>query len=234
MPYGEIKYNNFAKAKIKQGGINATAGTIKLASASDISRFPDPTVGGSAFYYATVWDSFYGDPADDPDVEAVLITFRSGSSFLNTVRGQLGTTARAHNTVGRTYYIAQAVYGHELVAMTRQHRPVVLINPGASADRTIMYVADAINIIEMDAVLLGSSSPSVTWTVRHGADRNGTGIEVVTGGTVTTTTTTKHAVTTFNNGTVIAGNHLWIETTAQSGTVGELCVTLHYSVLPTP
>ena len=77
-------------------------------------------------------------------------------------------------------------------------------------------------------MLIGSSTPSVTWTIRHGTDRSAAGAEVVTGGTATTSTTTGSDVTSFNDDTIVADSFVWLETTAQSGTVTELNVTIVY------
>ena len=79
----------------------------------------------------------------------------------------------------------------------------------------------------MVAVLRGSSTPSVTWTVRKGSDRSATGTEVVTGGTTTTSTTTGSVVTSFNSATIAASDFVWLRTTAKSGTVDEYHLTIH-------
>ena len=101
--------------------------------------------------------------------------------------------------------------------------------PGSSEDLTIFYTDVAITISQLSAVLLGSSTPSVTWTVRHDPDRSASGNEVVTSGTTTTSTTTGDEVTSFNDATVPANSWVWLETTAQSGTVTELAVSIEYT-----
>lgn len=102
-------------------------------------------------------------------------------------------------------------------------------NPGASEDFPhFHYTKVAITITEIEAVLVGSSSPSVTWTLRHSTDRSATGNEVVTGGTTTTSTTTGSIVTAFNDATIPANSFLWIETTAQSGTVNSISITTNF------
>ena len=106
-----------------------------------------------------------------------------------------------------------------------------LESPDATEDVSIAFTNRAITITEMRAVLIGSSSPSVTWTIRHNAtDRNAAGTEVVTGGTVTTSTTSGSDVTVFNDATILADSFVWFETTAQSGTVAEVHVTIVFSV----
>ena len=79
--------------------------------------------------------------------------------------------------------------------------------------------------------MLGSATPSVTWTIRHHAtDRSNAGNEVVTGGTTTTSTTSGDDVTSFNDATIPADSFVWLETTAQSGTVDELSVSMIYTI----
>ena len=106
---------------------------------------------------------------------------------------------------------------------------IIIEDPTASEDLSFFFTNKAITITEMRAVLTGSS-PSVTWTVRHSTDRNIAGSQVVTGGTVTTSTTTGSDVTSFNDATIALDSHVWLETTAQSGTVDSLAVTLAYEI----
>lgn len=102
-------------------------------------------------------------------------------------------------------------------------------SPGSSEDVTLFFTEHAITIEEMNAVLRGSSTPSVTWTIRHDSDRSATGNEVVTSGTTTTSTTNGSSVTSFNDATIPAGSWVWLETTAQSGTVDELGLSIRYT-----
>ncbi len=99
--------------------------------------------------------------------------------------------------------------------------------PTATEDISLGFAFTAGEVIKMAAWLRGSSTPSVTWTMRHGTDRNATGTEVVTSGTTTTTTTTPQTITTFNNELILVDSAVWLETTAQSGTVLELFVAAH-------
>lgn len=105
-----------------------------------------------------------------------------------------------------------------------------LSEPGPSETQTPGFFTDAgFTVGQLNAVLTGSSTPSVTWTMYFdaGPDRTpGGGTEVITGGTTTTSTTTGDEITSFDNAVVPAGSHVWIETTAQSGTVGGLTVTI--------
>ena len=107
---------------------------------------------------------------------------------------------------------------------------IIIEDPTATEDLSFFFSNLAITITEMRAVLTGSSTPSVTWTVRHGTDRNATGAEVVTSGTATTSTTTGSDVTSFNDATVLADSHLWVETTAQGGTADSLLITVIFEI----
>lgn len=105
-----------------------------------------------------------------------------------------------------------------------------LENPVATDEFTLGFTNRAITITEIRAVLVGSSTPSVTWTIRHSTDRSATGNEVVTSGTTTTSTTTGSDVTSFNDATIPADSFIWLEVSAQSGTVTELSVTAIASI----
>ena len=112
--------------------------------------------------------------------------------------------------------------------LAKKSKSIIIENPSASEDVSYFFTNRAITVTQILVVLTGSATPSVTWTVRHGLDRSVAGSEVVTGGTVTTDTTVGSDVTTFDDATIIADSHIWIETTAQSGTVESIILTLFY------
>lgn len=115
------------------------------------------------------------------------------------------------------------------VALEKVHsKTISILNPTTSENLTVLYAENALTITKLAAVTRGST-PSRTWTLRKASDRSATGTEVVTGGTVTTTTTTAQTVTSFNSASVPAGNFLWLTTTAGSGTVNELSITIEYT-----
>jgi len=109
-----------------------------------------------------------------------------------------------------------------------QAKSITIGSPDNSEDISIFFTEIPIEITKMVAVLVGSATPSVTWTIRFDANRNLTGIEVVTSGTTTTSTTTGSSVTSFNNTVISANNFVWLETTAQSGTVDEINITIFW------
>lgn len=110
-------------------------------------------------------------------------------------------------------------------------KAITVESPTSSEDLTMFFTDDAITVTQMNAVLAnGSATPSVTWTIRHSTDRSLTGNEVVTSGTTTTSVSTGSEVTAFNDATIPAGSWVWLETTAKSGTVPELSITVEYTV----
>ena len=97
--------------------------------------------------------------------------------------------------------------------------------PGAAEDGPTAYTDVELTVAKLTAVLVGTSTPSVSWTVRVAATRNAAGTEIKTGGTTTTTITSGQDVTP-DVATIPAGSFFWLETTAQSGIVYEISVTL--------
>lgn len=116
--------------------------------------------------------------------------------------------------------------GTSWVAAQDETQAVVVASPGSSEDVSVFFAEHAITVQEMNAVVRGTT-PSVTWTIRHGTDRSAAGAEVATSGT-TTTTQSGESVTSFNDATIVAGSWVWLETTAASGTNNELAVSVRY------
>jgi len=104
-------------------------------------------------------------------------------------------------------------------------KTIVVEAPGVNDNKYIGFTHKPITVSEIRAVLVGSSNPSVTWTIRYGSDRSSGGTEIVVDGTTTTSTTTGSDVTSFTNDTIPADNHYWLVLTVVSGIVNELAVT---------
>lgn len=109
-----------------------------------------------------------------------------------------------------------------------QVKSITIESPTASEDIPLWYAVQALTITRIDAVCRGTS-PSVTWTIRHSSDRSAAGNEVVTGGSTTTSTTTGNSVLSFNDATIPAGSWIWLETTATSGTISDIVISIQYT-----
>lgn len=116
-----------------------------------------------------------------------------------------------------------------LLSLTGESKSIIIENPTAAENISYFYTDVAVTVSRLMAVLVGSATPSVTWTIRFGPDRSGVGTEIVTGGTVTTSITTGSDVTVLDEPAIPAGSHVWVETTAQSGTVDSIIINLFYN-----
>lgn len=96
---------NFAISKIDPIAAGATSVTVE-----SISKFSDPEVSGE--YNCVIFNQNTG-PADDPTVEIVRVTAKSGS-VLTITRGQESTSDSDHNTNGKMYVIA-AVFTAKMI-----------------------------------------------------------------------------------------------------------------------
>lgn len=116
-----------------------------------------------------------------------------------------------------------------LKLLTGESKSIIIENPTNSENLSYFFTDVAITVDKLRAVLVGSATPSVTWTIRYAVNRDDTGTEVVTGGTVTTSTTTGSDVTTLDAPAIPANSHVWVETTAKSGTVDSININLFYN-----
>lgn len=106
-------------------------------------------------------------------------------------------------------------------------KSISMDNPTSSEDVAMLFTAEEITLSRIDAILRGSGSPSVTFSIKFGPDRT-TGTEVKVGGIIVTSTTVGLSTTVLDNATVPANSWVWITTSAKSGTVTELHVSLTY------
>lgn len=88
-------------------GTHGSSDTSIALTSGDGARLPDP-VGGYA-YPVTWWNATdYAHPADDPNVEIVSVTARSGDT-LTVVRAQEGTSASTKNSSTKTYRMSLGI-----------------------------------------------------------------------------------------------------------------------------
>lgn len=107
-------------------------------------------------------------------------------------------------------------------------KAVQIDNPTASEKVRLFHTDASLTISKIQSLVAGST-PSATFSIRYGADFSGAGTEVVVGGLTCTNSTTGLATTSFNNATIPAGSHVWLTTSAISGTVDSLSVSLAFA-----
>ena len=104
-----------------------------------------------------------------------------------------------------------------------------LASPQANDRRILLRPSQALTISRIDAVLTGGSSPSVTFSLRHGADVSAAGIPVMSDPITVTSTTSGTALSSFHTPEIPEAHWLWLEVTAVSGSPAELTVVVTFS-----
>jgi hypothetical protein len=106
--------------------------------------------------------------------------------------------------------------------------PLVLSMPSPQVnDRRILLRAPQELIINrVDAVLTGGTSPSVSFSLRHGADVSAAGTAATMDPITVTSTTSGSASTSFQSPIIPSGHWLWLQVTAASGSPAGLMVSL--------
>lgn len=106
-------------------------------------------------------------------------------------------------------------------------KSMTLTTPTNADNVTIFFTPEAITITSVRAVVVGSS-PSVTYNVKYSTDRSAAGTSVTTAPAATTNTTTGVEAT-LDNTAVAANSYIWLTTSAKSGTVSDINVTVRYT-----
>ena len=109
--------------------------------------------------------------------------------------------------------------------------PLVLSmpSPQVSDRRILLRAPQALTISRVDAVLTGGTSPSVSFSLRHGADVSTSGTAVTTDPITVTSTTTGSANTSFQYPEIATGHWLWLEITAVSGSPVGLTLSVRFT-----
>ena len=84
----------------------------------------------------------------------------------------------------------------------------------------------ALTISRVDAVLTGGTSPSVSFSLRHGAEVSAAGTAATSDPITTTSTTSGSGSTSFQSPNIPAGHWLWLQVTAASVSPTGLSVSI--------
>jgi hypothetical protein len=106
-----------------------------------------------------------------------------------------------------------------------KEKSITIENPTGAEKVTIFFAKNAITLVQITGVLRGSSTPSVTYQLKYGTDPSGAGTQIISDSVTSTTAADTNANTTA----IAAGNFIWLETSAKSGSVTELHVTMNYT-----
>lgn len=104
-------------------------------------------------------------------------------------------------------------------------KSISILAPTNAENITLFYTTSELEISQISSAIRGGTS--VTFTIRYGTNRSDTGTQVITGGTVANSTTGLYT-TSFTNAIIPSNSWVWLLTTAVSGTVNELAVTIEF------
>lgn len=133
------------------------------------------------------------------------------------------TTAGSGDVEELTAGIGLSLASGSLTAVARE-KSVTIESPTATEKIILFFTTAALTVSQIRSVIIGGTN--VTFSIRHGTDVSAAGTEVVTSGIQVTNTTTGLSTTSFNNASIAADRFVWITTSAVTGTVTQLAVTV--------
>ncbi len=109
-------------------------------------------------------------------------------------------------------------------------KTIVLENPSNVEDLSFFKTNLAITITKVKAVLVGTTTPSIDFNIKHATDRNAAGNDVLNGDKTVSSTTTPTDFTDFDDATIPVNSVLWIETSGKTGSVDQIAITVDFTV----
>lgn len=103
-------------------------------------------------------------------------------------------------------------------------KSTVIESPTGSEDIILFFTTESRTLTEIRSVLIGGTS--VTFTINYGTDVSTAGTQTTSSSIVCNSTTTGVSTTAFSNATIPANNYVWLLTSAVSGTVNSLHISL--------
>lgn len=189
-------------------GITFTDGSVTY------SNQPKLTFDSGGFYIG-------GDGTGGPRVQLKTpgITVKDG-----------GKTFSAFSIIGLNsdhFYATPMADGAPVFNLKRDpivRRTTTIEFPGSAENVLMFFTSKALTIYSAIAVLVGSASPSVTFSVQSGTSRASLGVTHTSSEAVTDTTTGR--ILTVSTAAIPANSWVAIVTTAQSGTVNSMSVSM--------
>ena len=103
-------------------------------------------------------------------------------------------------------------------------KSVTVVNPTGAEDLVLFYVNAEVTVQQITASVRGST-PSINASLGYTSTPNGVLTELVTGGI---TVTAEEIATTFDNATIPADCYVRLVTSAKSGAVDELAISIDF------
>lgn len=171
--------------------------------------------GGSSFTNEGAWATATAYQVDD-------YVRNNGVGYLCIVAHTSGTTTEPG--VGASWTTNWEILFEPPVLS----KTITVENP--NNDIIIMFRTDvAITVREINAVIDGSSTPSINMQVVHDPNRSALGNDVISATYPVTSTTTGHTITSFFDPTIPANSWVWVELAPPSGTVNAITIDVRYT-----
>lgn len=152
----------------------------------------------------------------------------ASATELNILDGATITTTEINYLSGVSSNI-QTQLDSKLSSLPKVTKSITIEDPTSSENIAMFYVPEAMTISNIYAVVAGTS-PSVTINPVLTSDRSASGTAILSSATAITNTTSGQTLTSFNDATVPAGSWIVFKTTATSGTVDEISLTIAYDI----
>lgn len=173
---------------------------------------------GDNTYVANQFGIYNHDGSDAPDTTDLL--FKLTGTALEIGNSSVPTTV--NTTINGDLTLTGDLVG------VAYDRTIVVEAPSDSENIGLGTFDKASTITKIDVVAVGTT-PSCTFQLHYGSDRSAAGTDVIAS-TAITNTTTRTSITSFSNSSISAGDFLWLTTSATSGTVTQIEVTVYYTV----
>jgi hypothetical protein len=213
-------------------GFSATVTGVDPVDSDDLStKFYVDTVSGSLQNAIDTLSSDHGDLTglEDPNDHPQHPLVDGTRGFLGTVSGV--DPVDSDDLATKNYVDTQdvTISGHLQTQITNAaSKTLVLEVPTDFEDVFVFFTDVAIIIQSLIPTLLGTTGSDLDWTMRHDPTRDGTGTEIVTGGSTTTLVTSETPITVFNNPSIPADSFIWVETTGLTNVPTEFTITIIY------
>jgi len=209
-----------------QGPISIVGNVVKYSTAADAASFiRGIRVGAGTNHTGEIvitGNGLHGTTHPGTSV-GILVTNQDSTATVNCLIGP-------NFKVGWDTPVSLSANSGTLTAPGLRSKTLTVAVPTNAENISIMHCDDAITITKVHAVVRGSSSPSVTFNLPHGLDRSAAGTNLFSSDQAITSTTTGTELVTFNDATLAADEMLWFTTSAASGTLLEMVVTVYYMV----
>lgn len=137
------------------------------------------------------------------------------------------TAPSGFSQVGYNTSLVRDLLKFSQVSTLPKLKSMTILDPLNTDNLVLFKASENLTLKEVKSIVRGTS-PSTTFTLYKGPNRNGTGNTVMQSGIVCTNTTTGVSTVSFSSSTVSAGDYVWVAVTATSGTVNELHMTLRF------